>query len=64
MQAAVLADAGRDVCCVDIDQNKIDDLNKGIIPIYEPGLTPLVESNYAEGRLTFTTDAEFGANIR
>ncbi len=63
VQAAVLADAGHDVCCVDIDQNKIDDLKKGIIPIYEPGLTPLVESNYAEGRLTFTTDAEFGANF-
>ncbi|WP_426357595.1 UDP-glucose dehydrogenase family protein [Pseudocolwellia sp. HL-MZ19] len=62
VQAAVLADAGHDVCCVDIDQNKIDDLKNGIIPIYEPGLTPLVESNYAEGRLIFTTDAEFGAN--
>ncbi len=62
VQAAVLADAGHDVCCVDIDQNKIDDLKKGIIPIYEPGLTPLVESNFAEGRLTFTTDAEFGVN--
>ncbi|XPF95067.1 UDP-glucose dehydrogenase family protein [Colwellia sp. RE-S-Sl-9] len=63
VQAAVLADAGHDVCCVDIDQNKIDDLKKGIIPIYEPGLTPLVESNFAEGRLIFTTDAEFGANF-
>lgn len=62
VQAAVLADAGHDVCCVDIDKNKIKDLKKGIIPIYEPGLTPLVESNYADGRLTFTTDAEFGAN--
>lgn len=63
VQASVLADAGHDVCCVDIDQTKIDDLKKGIIPIYEPGLTPLVESNFAEGRLTFTTDAEFGANF-
>ena len=63
VQAAVLADAGHDVCCVDIDQNKIDELKKGIIPIYEPGLTPLVESNYAEGRLAFTTDAEFGVNF-
>jgi len=63
VQAAVLADAGHDVCCVDIDQDKIDNLKKGIIPIYEPGLTPLVETNYAEGRLHFTTDAEFGVNF-
>jgi len=63
VQAAVLADAGHDVCCVDIDQNKIDNLKKGIIPIYEPGLTPLVESNFAEGRLHFTTDAAYGANF-
>ncbi|MCI2285471.1 UDP-glucose/GDP-mannose dehydrogenase family protein [Colwellia sp. MSW7] len=63
VQAAVLADAGHDVCCVDIDQNKIDNLKKGIIPIYEPGLTPIVEDNYASGRLHFTTDAEFGVNF-
>ncbi|MBL0710393.1 MAG: UDP-glucose/GDP-mannose dehydrogenase family protein [Colwellia sp.] len=63
VQAAVLADAGHDICCVDIDQTKIDNLKQGIVPIYEPGLTPLVASNYAEGRLHFTTDAEFGANF-
>ena len=53
VQAAVLADAGHDVCCVDVDSGKIENLKNGIIPIYEPGLTPLVESNYAEGRLQF-----------
>jgi UDPglucose 6-dehydrogenase len=63
VQAAVLADAGHDVCCVDIDSVKIENLKKGVIPIYEPGLTPIVEDNYASGRLHFTTDAEFGVNF-
>ncbi|MGH1461397.1 MAG: UDP-glucose dehydrogenase family protein [Neptuniibacter sp.] len=62
VQAAVLADVGHDVVCVDIDQDKVDGLKKGIIPIYEPGLTPIVESNFAEGRLNFTTDALEGVN--
>lgn len=60
VQAAVLADVGHDVVCVDVDAEKVDNLKKGVIPIYEPGLTPIVESNYAEGRLRFTTDAEEG----
>lgn len=63
VQAAVLADAGHDVCCVDIDETRIENLKKGSIPIYEPGLTPLVEKNFAEGRLTFTTDAQFGVEF-
>jgi UDPglucose 6-dehydrogenase len=63
VQAAVLADAGHDVCCVDVDALKIENLKNGIIPIYEPGLTPIVEDNYAAGRLHFTTDAEFGVNF-
>lgn len=63
VQAAVLADAGHDVCCVDIDQNKINALKKGNIPIFEPGLTPLVMKNFQEGRLTFTTDAQAGVNF-
>jgi len=60
VQAAVLADAGHDVYCIDVDQDKVENLKKGIIPIYEPGLTPLVEHNYQEGRLHFSTDAAEG----
>ncbi|MDT0627746.1 UDP-glucose/GDP-mannose dehydrogenase family protein [Alteromonas sp. W364] len=60
VQAAVLAEVGHDVVCVDVDQSKVDNLEKGIIPIYEPGLTPLVTSNFEQGRVKFTTDAEMG----
>jgi UDPglucose 6-dehydrogenase len=60
VQAAVLAEVGHDVVCIDVDQNKVDNLIKGIIPIYEPGLTPLVISNFEQGRVKFTTDAELG----
>jgi UDPglucose 6-dehydrogenase len=63
VQAAVLADAGHDVCCVDIDETRIENLKKGVVPIFEPGLTPLVEKNHAEGRLIFTTDAKFGVEF-
>lgn len=52
-----LAEVGHDVVCVDIDQAKVEGLNRGVIPIYEPGLAPLVSSNHAESRLAFTTDA-------
>ncbi|WP_421864808.1 UDP-glucose dehydrogenase family protein [Motiliproteus sp.] len=52
-----LADSGHRVCCVDIDQDKIDRLNSGEIPIYEPGLSSLVSKNVEAGRLHFTTDA-------
>jgi len=52
-----LADVGHDVVCVDIDRAKVDGLNQGVIPIYEPGLEPMVKANHAADRLHFTTDA-------
>ncbi|MDN5780486.1 MAG: UDP-glucose/GDP-mannose dehydrogenase family protein [Luteimonas sp.] len=52
-----LAEVGHEVVCVDIDQAKVDGLDNGIIPIYEPGLEPMVKANHASGRLRFTTDA-------
>ena len=60
VQAAVLAEVGHDVVCVDVDQEKVDNLKQGIIPIFEPGLEPLVKTNYEAGRLQFTTDAKQG----
>ncbi len=53
---AGLADFGNDVVCVDIDEKKIEALQRGLIPIYEPGLDKLVSKNVSEGRLRFTTD--------
>ena len=53
---AGLADFGNDVICCDIDERKIEALNRGEIPIYEPGLDTIVKRNVAEGRMKFTTD--------
>lgn len=55
---ACLSETGHDVICADIDERKINALNSGEIPIYEPGLDKLVEANLSEGRLTFTTEVE------
>ncbi|MBC2381382.1 UDP-glucose/GDP-mannose dehydrogenase family protein [Pseudomonas sp. WS 5106] len=60
VQGAVLAEVGHDVLCVDIDAHKVERLNEGFIPIYEPGLEALVRENHAAGRLAFTTDAVAG----
>ena len=50
------ADSGNDITCVDIDAEKVASLNKGHVPIYEPGLEEMVKYNHSAGRLKFTTD--------
>ena len=54
--SACLADTGNDVICVDILEERVEALNRGGIPFFEPGLGALVSRNLAEGRLSFTTD--------
>ncbi|HUC83356.1 MAG TPA: UDP-glucose/GDP-mannose dehydrogenase family protein [Flavisolibacter sp.] len=55
-----LAETGNHVCCVDIDQRKVEKLRNGVMPIYEPGLEKLFERNLKEERLSFTTSLEEG----
>ncbi len=62
VQSAVLAEVGHEVVCLDIDAAKVDRLNHGIIPIYEPGLESLVKENHAAGRIRFTTDTTLAVN--
>ncbi len=58
VQGAALAEAGHQVICVDIDAERIEKLNKNVVPIYEPGLDKLIKENVAAGRLQFITDAQ------
>jgi UDPglucose 6-dehydrogenase len=60
--SACLAEAGNKVICVDNDSEKIDGLNNGVIPIYEPGLTEIVKHNDELKRLHFTTDLKYGVD--
>ncbi|WP_421214507.1 UDP-glucose dehydrogenase family protein [Aeromonas jandaei] len=60
VQAAVLAEVGHQICCIDVDEGRIAALRQGQIPFYEPGLVPLVESHLASGRLHFSADPAVG----
>ncbi|MBL0667197.1 UDP-glucose/GDP-mannose dehydrogenase family protein [Aeromonas jandaei] len=60
VQAAVLAEVGHQICCIDVDEGRIAALRQGQIPFYEPGLAPLVESHLASGRLHFSADPAVG----
>ncbi len=60
VSGACFADFGHDVICVDKDPSKIDRLNDGVMPIFEPGLAELVTGNAKSGRLSFTTDLKAG----
>jgi UDPglucose 6-dehydrogenase len=55
---ACLAEVGNDVLCLDVDRDKIDVLNRGGVPIHEPGLPEMIRRNVAAGRLQFTTDRD------
>src|SRR5439155_26418355 len=60
VSGACFADFGHNVACVDKDVSKIDGLNAGVMPIWEPGLEAVVKSNAERGRLTFTTNVAAG----
>ena len=62
VSGSCFADLGNTVYCVDNNQVKINDLNKGIIPIYEPGLNEIIKKNYISNRLKFTTNLKLAIN--
>lgn len=62
-QAVCLAEVGHSVCCIDVDAQRIESLNNGLCPIFEPGLPGLLEKNLASGRLTFTTDSDLAIDF-
>ena len=57
-----LADFGNDIICVDNDKEKIDILNRGQLPIYEPGLKEIIERNRQYKRIEFTTDIKYAVS--
>ncbi len=63
VQAAVLAEVGHSVLCIDVDLKKVVKLKQGEIPIFEPGLTSLVNENVAAGRLNFSVDGAEGVKF-
>ena len=56
VSGVLFADLGNDVICVDTDKDKIANLKKGVIPIFEPGLDEILKKNLKSKRITFTTD--------
>ena len=59
VSGSCFSELGNNVICVDVNKEKINNLNKGLMPIYEPGLEELIKRNYKQGRLKFSFDICF-----